>query len=424
MTTMSPAHSRARSGRRGRRSRRSRAAIIRRRRIMALLLVLLVAMTPIWWSLGSALTTRSMGTTVAARFAEWAHDHGGGSVVRWAENVWYTHHPPPKGGKPARGAIPAPTTTTVAPTVTVGLPVPAPIVPPLSPPLPGEGQWHPAGRTVNGTPAVYEAFVRPDAGSTSVVAGIAWMDTKLLRATLYSGSSIPGGGPYKHSPPIQPTAATSLVAAFNAGFRMQTANSGYYTDDKTVIPLRAGAASFVIYTNGSAAVGAWGSQLKMTSHVVSVRQNLDLVVTGGKPVPGLNTGTFTKWGATLGGAVAVWRSGIGETADGALVYVGGPYLSIGTLAGLLVRAGAVRAMELDINTTWVNYATFSPTTPQGAATTTNGTDLLSNMAGSPGRYFANWWTRDFFTMSAAPTARITPPATTIPSAGATGKKTG
>ncbi len=371
-------------------------------------------MTPIWWSLGSALTTRSMGTTVAARFAEWAHDHGGGSIVRWAENVWYSHHPPPKGGKPAPGAIPSPTTTT-APAVTVGLPVPSPVVPLISPALPGEGQWHPAGRTVNGTPAVYEAFVRPDPGSTSVVAGIAWMDTKLLRATLYSGSSIPGGGPYKYSAPIQPTAATSLVAAFNAGFRMATANSGYYTDGKVVIPLRTGAASFVIYTNGSVAIGAWGSQVKMTSHVVSVRQNLDLVVTGGQPVPGLSSGTFLKWGATLGGAVDVWRSGIGETANGALVYVGGPYLSIGTLANLLVRAGAVRGMELDINTTWVNYATFSPTVPNGAATPTNGTDLLSNMAGSPGRYFASWWTRDFFTMSSAPTAHVTPPATTIPS---------
>ena len=32
----------------------------------------------------------------------------------------------------------------------------------------------------------------------------------------------------------------------------------------------------------------------------SVRQNLDLLVDGGKPVPGLNATDTTKWGATLG----------------------------------------------------------------------------------------------------------------------------
>ena len=39
---------------------------------------------------------------------EWVRDHGGGPVVTWAENTWYTWHAPPKGGKPAKGAIPAP----------------------------------------------------------------------------------------------------------------------------------------------------------------------------------------------------------------------------------------------------------------------------------------------------------------------------
>ena len=37
------------------------------------------------------------------------------------------------------------------------------------------------------------------------------------------------------------TASKSLMAAFNAGFLMSNAGGGYYTDDKTIIPLRAGA---------------------------------------------------------------------------------------------------------------------------------------------------------------------------------------
>jgi len=41
-------------------------------------------------------------------------------------------------------------------------------------------------------------------------------------------------------------------------------------------------------------------------------------------------------------------------------HVGGPGLKITTLAKLLVRGGAVRAMELDINTDWINLATYAP----------------------------------------------------------------
>jgi hypothetical protein len=240
---------------------------------------------------------------------------------------------------------------------------------------------------------------------TSVVVGVAWMDTKLLRATLDSGSTIPGGGPWQNTAPVTAQAADTLVAAFNSGFRMSDANGGYYTEGTTVVPLRQGAASFVIYSDGTATVGQWGRDVSMTPNVVAVRQNLDLLVDGGNPVPGLNANDTAQWGYTLGSQVYVWRSGVGVTADGALVYVGGPDLNITDLADVLVRAGAVRAMELDINTDWVNFASYSPASPTGLASPANGTDLLSNMAGAPDRYFEPWWSRDFITMSARPTPR-------------------
>jgi hypothetical protein len=369
--------------------------------------VLLVLLTPVWWSLGSALTNPGMGTTLPGRLAEWFREHGGASIVVWAENNWYSHHPPPVGGKPAKGAIPLHRSHTAQPTtpvasVPVHLPPPAPLAPFASPALAGEGTWQPTGRTVDGIPTVYETYMRPDPVHTSVVAGVAWMDTKLLGATLYSGSTIPGGGPWQHTAPVSPQAATSLVAAFNSGFLLSNAEGGYYTQGQMVAPLRQGAASFVIYDDGTATVGEWGRDATMAPNVASVRQNLDLLVDNGQPVPGLNADDTTQWGFTLGNQVYVWRSGVGVTANGALVYVGGPYLNITDLANLLARAGAVRAMELDINTDWVNFATFSPPTPNAAASTANGTDLLPDMAASPQRYFASWWSRDFFTMSVRP----------------------
>jgi hypothetical protein len=264
--------------------------------------------------------------------------------------------------------------------------------------LPGEGVWHVAGReTANGVPTVYEAFVRPDAVHTSYVVGVAWMDPTLLKAQLYSGSYIPGGGPYKYSAPISASASTTLVAAFNAGFRIQDSNGGYYTDGKNVKPLVNNAASVVIYKDGTMTLGAWGTQVWMSNQVASVRQNLDLIVNDGKAAKGLKNQNSDKWGKTLGGSYNVWRSGLGVTKDGAIVYVGGPALSISDLANVLVRAGAVRGMQLDINTGWVQYSTYRG--PLGAPLNgANAAALLSSMPNGS-RYFESWWNRDFFTMS-------------------------
>ena len=389
--------------------RTGRAARLRRwvarHRFRSVLVVLAVLVTPVLWSLGWALTDPSMGSSLAGRMAEWARQHGAGGVVVWAENTWYSHHPPPVGGKPGKGALPATRSAAGDPppsSVPPHLAAPSPMALVAQPPMAGEGQWRPVGRLVGGVPAVYETFVRPDSVHTSVVTGVAWMDTKLLSATLYSGSKIPGGGPWKNTAPVSPQAADSLVAAFNAGFLMSNANGGYYTQGTTVDPLRTGAASFVIYRDGTATVGQWGRDVSMTPNVVAVRQNLDLLVDGGQPVAGLNANDTTRWGYTLGNQVYVWRSGVGVTADGALVYAAGPNLNIVDLANVLARAGAVRAMELDINTDWVNFTSYAPTTSTAPAAAANGTTLLPTMSGGPGRYFESWWDRDFFTMSARP----------------------
>ena len=391
-----------------------RRTYLRRRIMLVVLAAFSVFFVILSISLGGALLNPANGSSFTTRFAEWTRAHGGSGVANWIENEYYSHHQPKIGGAPPKYLFKKPTSTTLPATVTAAhLPVPAPLKPLATPAVPGEGQWSAAGRLVDGIPAVYETTMRPDSEHTSEVVGVAWMDTKLLSATLYSGSQIPGGGPFTHTAPVQPSAANSLVAAFNAGFLMSSADGGYYTDGKTLIPFRVGAASFVIYKNGSVALGEWGRDATMTPDVVSVRQNLDLLVDNGAPVPGLNAADTTQWGLTLGNAIYVWRSAVGITADGALVYVGGPALNITSLANLLVDAGAVRGMELDINTDWVSMATYSPPPPQTEANASNGTDLLPTMTGAPDRFFEPYWARDFFTMSARTSTTST--TTTTPS---------
>lgn len=378
----------------------------RRRAIVAAALFTLVIFSYYGVTLGFALNNPSYGVSTQARIAEWGRQHGIGGFVTWAETEYNKLHPAVVGGTPGAKSVPTVPTVAVSKGVQPLAP-PTPLTTPAAVPLAHEGVWYPAGRlTASGIPAVYTTFIRPDAVHTSYVVGVAWMDTKILSGQLYSGSQIPGGGPYPNTAPISATASKTVVAAFNAGFRMQDANGGYYTNHKLVLPLRAGAASVVIYQDGSMNVGQWGRDVSMApnsagSAVASVRQNLNLIVDAGHAVPGLNNPNAIAWGKTLGGTFNVWRSGLGITSDGALVYVGGAGLSISDLADTLVRAGAVRGMELDINTDWVQYSTYAGpigTSINGA----QGTNLLPGMIGNPSRFFANWWTRDFFVMSLRP----------------------
>jgi hypothetical protein len=272
------------------------------------------------------------------------------------------------------------------------------------------GDWHVAGRLVDGMPAVYETMLVPP-GAT-LRAGIAWMDTKLLSARLYSGSLSPGGLGYKFTAPVLPDAAATLVAAFNGGFKMADAHGGYYTEGRLIYPLVIGDASAVMYSNGAITVGAWGTDVSMTRSVVAVRQNLVPLVAGGKPTVLAASPDWHAWGNTCGaescaasipGVEHQWRSGLGVTADGALVYAVGPALDPLQLAQLLVHAGVVRGMELDINPSWPVFAAYRPATPNGLAAPRNGTKLLATHLGAA-TFFQPSYARDFITMSARPSS--------------------
>ncbi len=273
---------------------------------------------------------------------------------------------------------------------------------------PGQGEWHPAGRRVDGQPAVYETTLLPPGGTKP--SGLAWMDTSLLSARLYSGSVSPGGVGYKFSAPVTRAAARTLVAAFNGGFKMADAHGGYYTEGRLVDRLVPGAASLVINRDGTATVGAWGTDVTMSASVTAVRQNLVPLVAGGRPTAAAASSDWQAWGNTCGayscaasvpGIEHQWRSGLGVTASGALVYAAGQGLDPLQLAQLLVRAGVRRGMELDINPSWPVFAAYKPPAAAGEAAPSNGARLVGTHLG-PQVFFQVSYARDFITMSARP----------------------
>jgi hypothetical protein len=343
-------------GRARRAGRRLRAVPQRpwARALIALLAALLIWVS---WSLGQALTAPG-DDSVTARIADWGRNNHLAPVVTLMETIQYDLNPPRVGGKPSIALRPP--APHAAPQAAVhAAPLPPRLVSPAGPPLPGEGTWQ-VLRTVNGRPAVIGAYLRPDAQHTSYVAAVASMDPTLLRFELHPGWSDPGtagwGVPYD----IPAGGRSGLVATFNGGFKINEAGGGFYLNGTTRGTLTQGAASLVFYRDGRVAVGVWGRDLSMSPQVVGVRQNLKLIVDHGVVPAAVDTHIESGWGLTIGGAYFVWRSGIGITAEGRVVFVYGPALSVRTLADLLQRAGSVEAMQLDINPAWMSFMYYHP----------------------------------------------------------------
>lgn len=267
----------------------------------------------------------------------------------------------------------------------------------------GEGHWVPAGRWVGPGPAVWVTTLRPPAGGNPV--GIAQLDTTRLSVVPFAGTTQPGGT-WTNQGEITADRQPSLVAAFNGGFQFNSSEGGFYADGHAQPPLRDGAASLVEFLDGSASVGQWGRDFTMSPYVVSVRQNLQLLVDAGSVVP--SAGNWTQWGATLSHSSSTWRSGIGSDDHSHLYYVGGPGLTPADLGSVLVSAGASRAMEFDINPQWVIFATY--TDGPGSSPSTYGAKLLASMYYSPEHFFSPDW-RDFVGVFARQGSSKPPPST-------------
>lgn len=319
---------------------------------------IIVALVPISWSVGHALAMPG-GGTVSERLAEWARDHYLGAIVTFGE--WLTYQPPQRGGNPSFALTGPSAAVGSKPHASPGGHSSAPADPPpktltslAGRPLAGEGHWRVLG-TVGGQPAIYGTELRSSRIYSSYVAGIVSMNQNLLRFEMRPGAEDPGPGNWHAADYIPPGSRRGLLATFNSGFKIDSSGGGFYLNGVTRGTLTRGVASIVYYRDGHIAIGNWGQSVHMAPDVAGVRQNLHLIVSHGHVPSSVDYNVTTSWGATLGGGYYVWRSGIGITSDGRVVFVYGPALNVRELADLLKHAGAVTAMELDINPDWMSF---------------------------------------------------------------------
>lgn len=329
---------------------------------------------------------------------EWVRDNGGAGLVSLAERVFYTATAPKPGGPglrtlPAVGATRASSHGPVPGTLTSATVVRAPVrvIGAVSPMLSGEGIWRGTGRATPGGSPVQLTVFRPEAAYPRQLAYAAWIDTSRVHLRLYPGRTQPPDATARGPMEVPPSLRTGLLATFNSGFTYKDCRGGFAVAGSTIEPMRNGQATVVGYADGRVDVVSWTGGARVGSGVAFARQNLPLIVDAGNPSPKLADGT--SWGVTVGNAVRVWRSALGVDAQGDLIYLAAPGQTAASLAGAMIRAGAVRAMQLDINTFWPTFITYEHPGAGGAA------KLVPNPDQTAARYLTPD-DRDFFAVYA------------------------
>ncbi len=360
--------------------RRHRA---RRRRLAAAVIVVLF--TPVVYSYVTTML-RPSSLPLGIRSVEWVRTHHGAWIVNEAEHVWYTWHAPKKGGPPLR----------TLPTVGVGPVRPAQrsvgyhprrIAPVIRPALPGEGVWRSTERVVAGAPPVLVTTFRTDPVYPRIVAYVAWFDHTRTQLALYPGRYEPPNASPRGPMEVPQTQRWRLLATFNSGFMNRDSHGGFFVNGHSAAPLRPGQGTIVAYQDGRVDIFSWHGDALPGRTAVLARQNLPLIVDRGRPNPLLADNSL--WGSTLGNAVRVWRSGVGIDRHGNLIYLAAEDQTAASLAAALLHAGAVRAVELDINAEWPSLVTY------GRGGVANATKVVPNYQQSTNRYLVPD-DRDFF----------------------------
>jgi len=336
----------ARAAQRARRRRQ-----VRRRRITLLVgMVLLLLLVPATISYAVRMDQPS-SVPWTIRSVEWVRDNNGAWIVNLVERTYYSLTAPQAGG-PGLSTLPS----VVAGSGGIGAKsayTPPPVESAISPALAGEGVWRPVGRSVAGVYPIRATVFRNEAAYPRIVTYAAWIDHSLTQLALYPGRTEPPQGSPRGPMMVPDGQRSRLLAVFNSGFKYADGHGGFAVNGRVYAPFTAGLGTLVGYNDGCLDIVKWSGG-SPSANVVYARQNLPMIVDNGQPNPSLNN-NGAQWGITLGNAIRVWRSGVGVDARGNLIYVAAPAQTVMSLASALIRAGAVRALEFDMNVYWPTF---------------------------------------------------------------------
>jgi TolB protein len=284
-------------------------------------------------------------------------------------------------------AAPSPTAIVAASPIVQTLPSPTAVSTAAPSPTPAGVRLAEGVRRLNS--------LRPDPQRPYAETEVIELDPRLLQIKMIPGTIEPEPTTGLIGTGVIPREDWSgLVAGFNGGFAAMHGKFGMMVDRKVYLPARDGIATLAVYQDGSLRMGTWGADLKQTPDMVSYRQNCPPLIENG--VITAETGKLTLWGLSVANEVYLYRSGLGIRADGRLIYVVGKPLSAYTLARALQEAGAIYAMQLDVDEFHVAFITYDVKPGKaGGPPEVEGKKLRADMRGFDG-LFLRPFQLDFF----------------------------
>jgi hypothetical protein len=225
------------------------------------------------------------------------------------------------------------------------------------------------------SPAIYTTTL--DNGRVTLM----WMDQQRLKFRFVPGYKWPENSPTIAADHNPKSWTSTMVAAFNGGFKLSDHVGGYYYHGHTVANLRSGLAALAVHSDGSLHVGVWGRDLSMTADTIAVRENLQPIVRSGQSQARSSDNVGT-WGLALHHVWNVNRSALGQLPDGSLVFEFGNHVTPKTIAHYLVQAGVRDAVMLDMNETWPTGFLY-----RHSSSGIHGKRINSSIVKSPDIYF-------------------------------------
>jgi len=260
--------------------------------------------------------------------------------------------------------------------------------------------WSPFVYSADGQPVLERALISPDPTRPYVETALVRIDMRSTQIHLVAGTQEPISSVRTPRPgviPVTDQRTGRLLAAFNGGFKAANGDFGIFANGVTLLPPIDGLATLAIYRDGHVRIGVWGSDMTSTPDMLAYRQNCPLLLDGGSLTAQADSDDPALWGRTVKNKIATWRSGLGLSIDGRyLIYAAGDGLTVPSLAQALAMGGADRGMQFDINSWWIRFVTYAPSSASHRLVAQK---LLADMVGDA-RQFLVPDTRDFFYLTA------------------------
>lgn len=262
-------------------------------------------------------------------------------------------------------------------------------------PIEGEGIWK--DRPLKAFPdkeVMAYTFLRSDPERPYSETTLIQVDMGAVNIGIVAGRKEPGSAVGKPGPGIVPKDiidSGNLIAAFDGGFQYKDGEYGMIVGDTTYLPLKNDLGTLIGYKDGKLKIVDYQGE-PLGDNVAFVRQNCPILVIDGN-VTVTDQRSRALWGRLAKGTTDIftWRSGIGINKNGNILFAVGNNLTPETLAAALKSAGAVNAIQLDINPIWVRFNVFDTTGPGTYDSTPLNKQLYDGTKG-----YLHGYDKDFF----------------------------